>query len=103
MMASENVPAYCVHCGNPMPWTEEALRKTEELLDVIDDLSADEKRTVKACLPDLISDTPATPVAAIKTGKAMKKLEAHFREAFKQILFGVIATKARDLLKPYGF
>lgn len=103
MFASENVPAYCVHCGNPMPWTEDALRKTEELLDVIDELTPSEKQALKASLPDLISDTPSTPVAAIKTGKAMKRVEAHFREAFRQIMFNLIAAKAQQLLKPYGF
>jgi hypothetical protein len=103
MRASENVPKYCVHCGNPMPWMEDAFARTEELIDVIDDLSADEKRALKICLPDLVNETSATPVAALKTGKMIKKLEPHFRDAFKQIMYNLIAAKTQVLLKPYGF
>jgi hypothetical protein len=102
-MMGDTVPKYCVHCGNPMPWLEDAFSRTEELIDVIDDLSPDEKRGLKSCLPDLVNDSSATPVAALKTGKAMKKLEGHFRDAFKQIMFNLIAAKTQALLKPYGF
>jgi len=48
------VPSFCVHCGKPMPWTEESIRSAEELYDLIDDLTLEEKQSLKACLPDLI-------------------------------------------------
>jgi hypothetical protein len=83
--------------------TGTALRQADELVDLIDQLNAEDKRALKACLPDLVRDLPATPVAAIKTGKLMRNVEANFREAFKQILYGLITAKAQGLLKPFGF
>lgn len=105
MINSVDVPvvSFCVHCGNPLPWMQKALDETEQLIDVIDELSPDEKQALKRYLPDLISDSPATPAAALKTGKLMKRLEPHFRDAFKQIIFNLIAAKTQLLLKPYGF
>lgn len=96
-------PLFCSHCGKPFPWTETAIEQASELLDLIDELSDEQKQTLKASLPDLVADSPRTQVAAIRTGKALARVEAHFREAFKQILFGVIAQKTQDLLKPFGF
>ena len=55
-MKGTDVPTFCVHCGSPMPWAQQAFDKTEELIDLIDDLSPEEKRWLKACLPDLVND-----------------------------------------------
>jgi len=102
-MLGDNVASFCVHCGKPMPWIQEALDKTAELYDLIDELQPHEKQALKTALPDLVVDVPGTPVAAVKTGKILKKVEAHFREAFKQIMYAYISTKTQAFLKPFGF
>ncbi|HLJ18346.1 MAG TPA: DUF2321 domain-containing protein [Bryobacteraceae bacterium] len=63
ILGSRTVPPFCGHCGNAMPWAEEAFRLTEELIDVIDDIPDEVKPALKQCLPDLIGDTPAAPIA----------------------------------------
>ncbi|MFL6451110.1 MAG: DUF2321 domain-containing protein [Bryobacteraceae bacterium] len=39
------VPKYCEHCGNAFPWAEAVLQQADELVDLIDELSDDEKIT----------------------------------------------------------
>jgi len=97
------VAQYCVHCGSPMPWIEAALEEADELVDLIDELKPEEKAALKACFPELLRETAHTPVAALKTGKLMRRLEPHVREAFKQILYSLVTAKAQELLKPFGF
>lgn len=96
------VPGFCVHCGNPLPWTAAVLASADELIDLIDDLKPEQKQALKSCLPDLITDTPGTQVAAIKAGKLLASVPDHFKEAFRQITYSLIAAKVQAILKGFG-
>lgn len=97
------VPQYCVHCGYALPWTQDALDQANQLFDAIDELTSEQRQVLKECLPDLLRDAPATPLAAVKTGKLLSRVEPHFREAFKQIAYTLIAAKTQEILKGFGF
>lgn len=97
------VPQYCEHCGEPLPWTADVLASAGELIDLIDELKPEDRAALKERLPDLIADTPYTEVAAIRTAKLLGSVEPHFREAFKQIIYALLAAKAQAILKSMGF
>ncbi len=59
-------PNNCTNCGKPYPWVATAIMAAEELTNTLQSLSKKDKETLKALLPDLITDTPQTKVAAIK-------------------------------------
>src|ERR1035437_453994 len=41
-------PAYCGACGKPFPWTETALATAREYTDELEELSAEDRTTLKA-------------------------------------------------------
>ena len=60
------VKSYCYHCGEAYPWT---LRKTAgvmELADAIEDLTDNERDSLRDLLPNLIEETPRTPASGFK-------------------------------------
>jgi hypothetical protein len=53
--------------------------------------------------PDLIADGPKTATAAVRTGKLMSRVESHYREAFRQIFYSLIAANVQTILRGFGF
>jgi hypothetical protein len=96
------VPSYCADCGKAYPWTRTVLEQANELIDLIDELSEEEKRILKDAFPDLLADTPKTQVAALRTGKLMNKVEGNFKTAFREIFIGVATEGAKAMLKNWG-
>jgi hypothetical protein len=96
------VPKFCHACGASYPWTADKISAADELADLIDELNDSDRQSLKSTFPDLICNTPRTEVAAVKFGAILKKVEPHFREAFKQILYSGLADAAKNILKGYG-
>lgn len=67
-------PRYCGECGKPFPWTETALEAAREYADDLDQLSLEEKATLKATFDDLAIDSARTPLAANHFKKFMAKI-----------------------------
>lgn len=67
-------PRYCGECGKPFPWTEMTLAAAKEYTDELDQLSPDEKATLKGTFDDLTSDTARTPLAASRFKKFIHKI-----------------------------
>ena len=93
-------PPFCHGCGKPLPWTVTALRAAEELTDLQENLSDEEKILLKKSIDDLVRDTPRTTVAAErfkilagKTGKATL-------ESLRSILVSVASETAKKILFP---
>jgi len=69
-----NTPSFCYNCGNPYPWTETRLQAAQDLINEIDELSEEEKEKFADSLPDVIADTPKTPLAATRFNKVLRHL-----------------------------
>ncbi|MGM9626932.1 MAG: DUF2321 domain-containing protein [Faecousia sp.] len=63
-----HVPAYCCTCGNPFPWTNAAIEAVKYMLEE-SDLSFDEQKKIVDILPDAMTETPRTQLAAIRFRK----------------------------------
>ena len=57
------LPKFCIHCGEPYPWTKERLRTLREYILSISELSEDDKTLLLTNLDDLIKSTPRADLA----------------------------------------
>ena len=84
---------FCYACGKPYPWTEKRLAAAQELTDEIDELSNDEKKSLKESILDLAQDTPRTELASIRYQKISKKLTGPVKSILNKVVTS-IATEA---------
>jgi hypothetical protein len=89
------IPSYCPDCGKPFPWVESAVAAAEEFADKLDALDAAEKADLKATVPDLISNTPRTPLAVSRFKKAISKIGPSAASSLTQILVSVLTEEAK--------
>lgn len=92
-------PAYCGSCGKPFPWTETALRAADELADESDELSDQDKATLKASLPALTVDSPETPLAIIRFKKMAVKAGPVIGKGLWEIIKGVAPSMVKDAIE----
>ena len=92
-------PAFCPDCGLPYPWTEAALKAAEDLASEVG-LSDTDVTELKATLPDLVSDSPQTTVAATRFRRIIEKAGPLAPDGVKTILANVVTEAARKILFP---
>jgi len=88
-------PAYCPECGNPYPWTITKMSVAEEVADELSALSADEKLMLKESFPDLINETPKTPLAEKRFKSLVKKAGTEAYNIFKVVLSDILSESVR--------
>lgn len=94
------IPYYCYECGAPYPWTKKILADAVELVSLDDGLDEDSKELIKNAIPDLLIDTPSTPVAAAKYQKGISKAGQIIKDSMYQLLVDVLSDSAKKLLYP---
>ncbi len=62
-LGGEEPARYCDNYGAAYPWTEAKIQAATQLAFELKDLTEDEKQQLKNALPDIIRDSPQTPVA----------------------------------------
>ena len=63
-------PAYCKDCGKPYPWIVNAIEATALILQEEPGLTFDECQKLIDILPDVVTETPKTQLAAVRIKKA---------------------------------
>ena len=79
-------PKYCYNCGNPFPWTERALETTKLMIAEDKELSDIDKGNLSTSLPDIIIETPNTPLAATRINRAFKVAGKFTADALRQFV-----------------
>jgi hypothetical protein len=92
------VPSFCSNCGLPYPWTKQTLQAAFEFTDELEALSSEEKENLKAAVPDLVSDTPRTPLAVSRIQKVFVKIGKPAAQSLIQILVSVLTEEAKKQL-----
>ena len=92
------VPSFCCNCGRPFPWTEGTLQAAYQFADELGTLSIEEKANLKATVPDLIADTPRTPLAVSQIQKVFAKIGKPAAHTLMQILVSVLTEEAKKQL-----
>lgn len=93
-------PYYCYNCGAPYPWTQKILDNAVELLSLDDELDSPSKELIKNAIPDLIVDTPTTPIAIAKYRKGVANAGQIAKDSLRQLLIDVISETAKKTLFP---
>ena len=91
-------PYYCWHCGEPYPWTEKILKNAVEILSLDETLNERDKEMIKASIPNLIVETPDSPIAVAKYKKGVAKAEEFVKESLRQLLVDVVSETIRRTL-----
>lgn len=86
LAAETTVPAYCHDCGEPYPWTETFLKTAEEMVDMFNELSTEQKQQLKETFPDLIVETPQSKLAALRAAKLINGLTSFGKDIFVKLL-----------------
>lgn len=94
------LPSFCPECGKPYPWTEARLKAAKELSDELDDLSLEERETLKKSLDDIVRDVPQTTVAATRFKKILAKAGPVVADSFRKILVDVLSETAKKIIWP---
>ncbi|MCJ0932626.1 DUF2321 domain-containing protein [Virgibacillus halodenitrificans] len=97
-IAIDSAPYYCINCGRPYPWTATILDNAVELVAFDDNLSLEQKELIKTTFPDLIVETPTTPVAIAKYKKAIKDAQEPIRDGLKQLFAKVVTETVKKSL-----
>jgi hypothetical protein len=75
MAVSFTPPNFCLSCGKAFPWMESKINAVQELIDLENSLTDDDKIMMKSSIDDVISETPKTSVAVVKFKIGVKKIE----------------------------
>lgn len=88
-------PSFCHECGKPYPWTAQIIDNAVELVSLDDELPKEHKEIIKGAFPDLIVETPTTPVAVAKYKKYMPKAAEYVQNGVKKILYDVASEAVK--------
>lgn len=92
------VPLYCHNCGKTYPWTQTMLDTAIELISEEDGLTPEDKDRIIESLPDIITQTPRTPLAATRIRKVFDKMSGVGKDGFKQLLSDITTESAKRLI-----
>lgn len=81
-----DIPAYCHNCRSPYPWTQTFLDTAEEMVDMFDELTLEQKQQLKETFPDLIVETPASKLAALRASKIINGFQSVGKDIFIEAL-----------------
>ncbi|HQU45786.1 MAG TPA: DUF2321 domain-containing protein [Pirellulales bacterium] len=91
-------PAYCHDCGGPYPWTLRSKDAISAAIDAIDDLYPDEREQLRKSIPDILTETPMSQVAALRFKKAIARIGAVGGKVMTDVLAKVAAEVVKESL-----
>lgn len=91
-------PAFCYNCSSPYPWTKQLLEEAEKIVDLMDDLTEEQKNILKGCFPDLITDTIKTTTSALTVEKILRSVSRIPVTALQNILYTKLTDTALTFL-----
>lgn len=92
------VPFYCWYCGKEYPWTESAITSAAHILAGEENLTAEECNRLIEVLPDVISETPKTNLAATRLRKAFAFMSDIAKSAIGEFVIKYGCNLIRTLL-----
>ena len=67
-------PDYCTECGTPFPWTQERLQAAQGIIDMLDELSEEQREELKKIIPDIMVERPRTTLSTLLFAKTFEKI-----------------------------
>lgn len=91
-------PSYCHKCGHALPWTQTILENAIELVSLDDSLNDEIKGIIKNALPDLIVETPTTPIAVAKYKKFIPAAAEYVKNGLRDLLVDVASETVKKAI-----
>lgn len=88
-------PNYCHECGSPYPWIEKVIDSAIELIALDIDLDDTTREIIKNSIPDLLVDSPITPVAVAKYKFGISKASQLIKDSCYNLLVDVLSETAK--------
>ena len=98
MVVPYTPPNFCFKCGKPFPWTAARIEAAKDLAGEIDELTAEERDTLKGLIPDLAADTPKTELAAHRYKKILGKISDGAQEVVTSVVTKIATEAAKEIL-----
>ncbi len=92
-------PAYCSSCGKPFPWTETVLTAASDYTDELEELSSEDRASLKATFADLTVESPKTEIAASRFRRILRKLAPDAAETIRKTIVEIASETAVKLIK----
>ena len=92
------LPSFCPDCGEPYPWTEAKLKAAQELTDLNEDLSPEEREILKKSFDDIARDTPQTKVAATRIKRFLAKAPKAVADGVWFIIRDLVSETAKKII-----
>lgn len=80
-----NIPKYCTACGKPYPWVLASIEATTYLIQESELDQADQKKLIDV-LPDVISETPKSQLAAFRFNRAISSAGKFLADGLRQFV-----------------
>jgi hypothetical protein len=91
-------PGYCHQCGSPFPWTSAKIAAAKALAEEFDELTEDERETLKGTIDDLSRDTPRTKLSVHRYRKIVEKIGKAAAGSMKSIVVEIATEAAKKSL-----
>jgi hypothetical protein len=91
-------PAFCTKCAVPYPWTESAIKASDDLARL--EMAEADRNELADIIENLVADTPQTVVAASRFRRLMGKVTPVVAEGFKAIMINVATEAAKKAMFP---
>lgn len=85
----DGIPNFCQHCGKPYPWMEKKLKAFEELTELMEELSKEERKDLYQSVMDVSSDNPRNQLGALKIKKVGMKVSKEIWNVAKDIIIQI--------------
>ena len=95
---SFKLPAFCIECGIPYPWTVSRLKAAKELVSELEELSAVEQKTLEMSIDEISKDNPQASVGATRIKKIMGKVRNATGDTLQKIIIEVASETAKKIL-----
>ncbi len=93
------LPSFCHSCGGPYPWTEAKIRAAKELAQLVEG-SPEDKKLLEASIDELVRDTPAATVAAVRFKSVVAKAGKAVADGFRDILVDILSEAVKKTIWP---
>ncbi|MEX0975052.1 MAG: DUF2321 domain-containing protein [Bacillota bacterium] len=91
-------PTFCHNCGKRFPWTEARARAAQELIELQDGLSDDDRSVLKKSVEDIMVDSPQTAVAATRLKVFLSRAGKALAPVMEKILVEIATTAAKKTM-----
>ena len=98
--ATYRAPYFCQDCGKPFPWTRAQKQAARHLIDLLDNLSDEERAAFKTDIDSLMHDGPKTKVAAHRVQGLLAKAGGAARATLIEVISESISKTAKAILLP---